>query len=91
MKNPSLSSMPKIHVKHISWLMPLFLSGLMSGSLSCFNLFINKGLMEGFIYKWITAWSLSWLIAYPLILIFIPIVRRFLMLITVDPLSKISK
>jgi len=58
--------MAKIHVKHMSWLMPLFLSGLMSGSLSCFNLFV-------------------WLIAYPLILIFIPLVRKVLMLIVQVP------
>ena len=73
--------MLKIHVKHISWLMPLFLSGLMSGSLSCFNLFMNRGLMQGFVEKWLATWAMSWLVAYPLILIFIPLVKRLLMLI----------
>lgn len=77
--------MVKIHVKHMSWLMPLFLSGLMSGSLSCFNLFVNKGLMHGFIEKWLLTWAMSWLIAYPLILIFIPLVRKVLMLIVQVP------
>lgn len=77
--------MLKIHVKHISWLMPLFLSGLMSGSLSCFNLFMNRGLMQGFVEKWLATWAMSWLVAYPLILIFIPLVRRLLMLIVNVP------
>lgn len=78
-------SIPKIHAKHIPWIMPLCLSGLMSASLSCFNLLLNKGLIYGFIEKWITTWLLSWIIAFPLILIFIPLVRRILMLITIYP------
>lgn len=77
--------MLKIHVKYMSWLMPLFLSGLMSGSLSCFNLFMNRGLMQGFVEKWLATWAMSWLVAYPLILIFIPLVRRLLMLIVHVP------
>ena len=77
--------MLKIHVKHMSWLMPLFLSGLMSGSLSCFNLFMNRGLMQGFVEKWLATWAMSCLVAYPLILIFIPLVRRLLMLIVHVP------
>lgn len=77
--------MSKIHVKHMSWLMPLFLSGLMSGALSCFNLFMNKGFMPGFVEKWLVTWAMSWLVAYPLILIFIPLVRKCLMLIVQVP------
>lgn len=77
--------MSKIHVKHMSWLMPLFLSGLMSGSLSCFNLFVNKGFMPSFVEKWLLTWAMSWFIAYPLILIFIPLVRKCLMLIVQAP------
>jgi len=69
----------KFHPKHLSWLMPLFLSGIMSASISCFNLFINRGFVDGFFYIWLKAWSLSWLIAFPLILIVLPVVRRFLM------------
>ncbi|WP_413351761.1 DUF2798 domain-containing protein [Acinetobacter zhairhuonensis] len=65
--------------------MPLFLSGLMSGSLSCFNLFMNRGLIPGFLEKWFATWAMSWLVAYPLILIFIPLVRRLLMLIVHAP------
>jgi len=26
------NTLPKIHIKHLNWLMPLLLSGLMSGS-----------------------------------------------------------
>lgn len=42
------NTLPKIHIKHLNWLMPLLLSGLMSGSISGFNLLLNKGLVHNF-------------------------------------------
>ena len=75
----------KIHPKHLAWLMPLFLSGIMSGAISCFNMIINKGLVDGFFSLWLHAWSLSWLMAFPLILVVLPLVRRFLMLFMAKP------
>lgn len=74
-----LNSLPKFHPKHMAWLMPLILSCVMSGSLSCFNLLMNKGWVDGFISIWLHTWALSWLVAFPLILVFIPLVRKFLM------------
>lgn len=69
----------KLHPKHLTWIMPLFLSGIMSGSISCFNMWLNKGMIDGFFFMWIRAWSISWLVAYPLILILLPLVRKLLM------------
>jgi hypothetical protein len=37
--------------------------GLMSGSISGFNLLLNKGLVHNFFHLWLKSWSLSWLIA----------------------------
>ncbi|MBF7688325.1 DUF2798 domain-containing protein [Acinetobacter rathckeae] len=70
----------KIHIKHLSWLMPLFLSGIMSGILSCVNLALQHRAdqFSSFISLWFSAWGISWLVAYPCILIFLPLVRRFL-------------
>ena len=69
----------KLHPKHLNWLIPLCLSGIMSGAISCFNMIINKGFVEGFFMLWLHAWSLSWLMAFPLVLMVLPIVRRLLM------------
>jgi hypothetical protein len=38
------NNLPKFHPKHLNWLMPLILSGIMSGAISCFNMLLNKGL-----------------------------------------------
>ena len=87
--NQSLpTSFPKLHPKHTIWLMPLILSGIMSASLACFNLYMNQGFITDFFNKWLHAWSLSWMVAYPLILICLPLVKRFLSLIMQAPNSK---
>ncbi|WP_334136355.1 DUF2798 domain-containing protein [Acinetobacter schindleri] len=70
---------PKFHAKHLNWLMPLILSGIMSGAISCFNMLLNKGWSDQFISLWLHAWSMSWMMAFPLILVVLPLVRRTLM------------
>lgn len=70
----------KLHPKHMVWLMPLCLSGIMSGAISCFNIWFSKGLIDGFLMIWLKAWSISWMIAFPLIMVVLPVVRKFLML-----------
>ena len=72
-------NLPKFHLKHLNWLMPLILSGIMSGAISCFNMLLNKGWSDQFISLWLHAWSMSWLMAFPLILVVLPLVRRTLM------------
>lgn len=69
----------KIHPKHLAWLMPFILSGIMSGAISCYNMILNKGLVHDFFQLWLSAWSKSWLFAFPLILIVLPLVRKFLL------------
>lgn len=73
------SLIQKFHPKHLAWLMPLILSCLMSGSISFINILLNKGYFDGFAIVWIKTWGMSWLIAFPLILVFLPLVRKFLM------------
>ena len=85
------NNIPKIHPKHLTWLMPLMLSGIMSGSISCFNLLLNQGLVDGFFGIWLHAWSLSWMMAFPLILIVLPLVRKFLMKFVYLPQEPSSK
>lgn len=91
MSKTIIQAIPKIHPKHIQWLMPLILSGMMSGCISCFNVLMNVGFINGFLHKWLASWSLSWLIAYPLIMVFLPLVRNFLIEISLDPKQENSK
>ena len=65
----------KLPAKYAAWIVPL-LSGLMSAILSLMNLLMNVGLIDGFTTKWLSTWLFSWLIAYPVVLMFLPVVRR---------------
>ena len=42
---------------------------------------MNLGFSEGVVLKWLKAWSFSWAVAFPLILMFAPLTRRLVMLI----------
>ncbi|MGE8571528.1 MULTISPECIES: DUF2798 domain-containing protein [unclassified Acinetobacter] len=86
-----MNQLPKFHPKHMTWLMPLILSGIMSGSISCFNMLMNKGLVEGFLGIWLRAWGMSWMVAFPLILIVLPLVRNTLMKFVRLPNESASK
>lgn len=72
------NNLPKFHPKHMTWLMPLILSGIMSGAISCYNMIRNIGLPDNFLSIWMHAWVMSWLLAFPLILVVLPLVRKFL-------------
>ncbi|HBO71328.1 MAG TPA: DUF2798 domain-containing protein [Acinetobacter sp.] len=77
-KKPIFTKLP---AKYAAWIIPLILSGLMSATLSFLNLLMNIGLIDGFTIKWLSTWLFSWLIAYPVVLIFLPLVRRLTSLI----------
>lgn len=67
----------KFHPRMLHILVPFFLSMSMSCIVSCVSTLLNVGI-SGFVFSsWCTAWMLSWLVAFPSVLILLPIVRRF--------------
>lgn len=80
-----IGNIPKLAPKNIAWVMPLFLSCFMSGMISLVNMYLNLGMVEHFWGKWFSAWMLSWAIAYPIVLVALPIVRRLTGLIVHIP------
>lgn len=83
-----LGVIPKLPAKTLPWIMPLFLSGLMSATISMINLWKNLGWSEDFFAKWFSIWLFSWLIAYPTVLIFLPVVRKICVLLVAPPASQ---
>ena len=63
-------------MKYAAVVIPLLLSGVMSGMISMVNLWKNVGWFDGFFAKWLGVWLFSWLIAFPTVLVFLPLVRR---------------
>ena len=71
------AGIPKLPAKYAAWIMPFILSALMSATISMINLWKNVGWFDGFFTKWFSVWLFSWMIAFPTVLIFLPLVRRF--------------
>ena len=57
-------------------LMPMVLSILMTFVVSLIATIRAIGLTEDFLARWLPAWGLSWLVAFPTLLIALPIVRQ---------------
>lgn len=66
-------------------LVPLFLSCSMSCIVSLVSTLMSVG-FSGFVFiEWLGAWMFSWLIAFPSVLILLPIMRKFALLFVKQP------
>lgn len=63
------------------FVMPLMLSILMTFVVSGIATLRTLGLTPAFPSAWMGAWGLSWLVAFPVLLLVLPIVRRLVGLI----------
>lgn len=80
---------PKLPAKSIHWLMPLLLSGIMSGVISAYNTIRNLGFIDGVSGIWFHNWLQSWMIAFPLVLVILPLLRRLVgQMIQTNPPAK---
>ncbi|MCA1440653.1 DUF2798 domain-containing protein [Ensifer sp. IC4062] len=65
----------KLPSRYAVVVMPLILSVLMSGIVSAVSTLMNAG-WDQFAATWPHAWGASWLIAYPSLMLLLPVVRR---------------
>lgn len=65
--------------------MPLFLSLFMTCVVSLVSTLRGIGLAEHFLSIWLSAWALSWLVAFPTLLMVLPLVRRLTTLVVETP------
>ncbi|RKL20531.1 hypothetical protein BFJ72_g15036 [Fusarium proliferatum] len=66
----------KLPAAYATLVMPLLLSILMTFVVSAVSTLRSIGLAPGFLYIWLSAWALSWIIAFPTLLFALPLVRR---------------
>ncbi len=66
----------KLPARCAQWLMPLLLSVLMTCVVSMISTLRSAGLHPHLGWLWLSAWGLSWLIAFPTLLVTLPLVRR---------------
>ena len=71
-----IGSIPKLSAKWATIVMPFILSCLMSGIISLINMLRNLGWIDGFNTLWFHNWMISWVFAFPIVLILLPMVRK---------------
>lgn len=66
----------KLPTRYAKWVMPLLLSVLMTSIVSFISTLKNIGFVPDLLRLWLSAWAVSWVIAFPALLVALPIVRK---------------
>lgn len=70
----------KLPQRYARLLTPLLLSALMSALVSAVATSMSLGFSVGFMEHWLGAWGASWVIAFPSLLVVLPLVRQIVAL-----------
>lgn len=66
----------KLPARSARWVTPLLLSLFMTCIVSLISTFKGVGLAPGVLRIWLGAWAVSWVIAFPISLVVLPLVRK---------------
>lgn len=66
----------KLPARYAGFVMPLLLSILMTCIVSLISTYKGMGWVSGFWQLWLGAWAVSWLVAFPTLLVALPLVRK---------------
>ncbi|RZJ60798.1 DUF2798 domain-containing protein [Acidovorax sp. Leaf78] len=66
----------KLPARSATWVMPLLLSLLMTFIVSLISTLRVAGFTLDVLRLWMSSWALSWLVAFPTLLLVLPLVRR---------------
>ncbi len=83
--SPTPASSFKLPARYAGFIMPLVLSVLMTFVVSAIATLRSLGPGPDFLATWPTAWGLSWLVAFPTLLLVLPLVRRIVGLLVEAP------
>ncbi|MGF7411126.1 DUF2798 domain-containing protein [Providencia alcalifaciens] len=72
---------PKLPMRALFFLVPFFLSLVMSGIVSLISTIRALGFTSEIYAPWMSSWGLSWMIAFPAVLFILPIARRISLLL----------
>ena len=74
-------SRPRLPARYGAIVMPLFLSVIMTFTVSFISTLMALGLQPSFPAQWMRGWGMSWLVAFPVLLLVLPLVRRLVQLV----------
>ncbi len=76
--SPRFQKLPAHYAKVV---MPFFLSVLMTCVVSMISTWRGLGWAAWTLHVWLGSWGLSWLIAFPVLLLVLPVVRKLTTLV----------
>lgn len=85
---PSPSSRRKLPAGYATIVLPFVLSLLMTFVISGVSTLMSLGPTRAFVTTWPAAWALSWLVAFPTLIVLLPLVRRLVALVVEPPSQK---
>lgn len=75
-KSRIIFGIPKLPARYASVVMPLLLSIFMTCIVSIISTYNSLGAAPHFVRIWLDAWIISWVIAFPTLLLVLPVVRK---------------
>lgn len=81
----SVPVFPKLPARYIPVVMPFILSVLMTSVVSLIATLKNLGFSADLLSHWMPAWGLSWIVAFPVLLLVLPLVRRLVSIVCHKP------
>lgn len=71
----------KLPARYMGIVFPLVVSFFMSCIMSCVVTLRTIGLADDFLFMWATAWGLSWVVAFPILFLVIPMCKKIVSLL----------
>ena len=78
----------KLPARFAAIVLPFVLSLLMTFVISGVSTLMSLGPTRAFVATWPAAWALSWLVAFPTLVVLLPLVRRIVALVVEAPPQK---
>ena len=75
----------RLPARYATVVLPFFLSLVMTCVISGVSTLLALGPSQEALRRWPEAWGFSWLVAFPTLLVVLPIVRRLVALLVVPP------
>ncbi len=77
--------MPKLPARFNAIALPFVLTFMMTNVVSCVSTLWAIGLAPDFAHVWMSAWALSWIVAFPVVLFVLPLSRRIVAALVEPP------
>lgn len=80
-----MTTLPRIPARYAGILMPFLLSFIMTCIISGVSTFLALGFTREALGAWPVAWGMSWIFAFPTVLVVLPIVRHLVSVLVAPP------